>query len=195
MDATPSALEIPGRGLAISGVELSVPPPTRIYLQGYTYRIQAPRLGLPSIPNVVKTIVNWVSTAGTVAKNIFYIAKGSGSDSTSDPVWLTNLANSVMGIFNSSAVNSSLTSTWSIQSITCKDAGGSSAAGTSTAAAIHGVGSPPSLPPGQAVCVSWTIPQSYRGGKPRWYIPGFPEAARANDGNAALQASYVNGLQ
>jgi hypothetical protein len=154
----------------------------------------SPSIALPPVLNVVKVVLNWQSTAARVAKNIFYLLKGSGSGSTSDPLWLSTVADSVMTSWATSNINSKVGPEWSLQSATCRDAGGTTAQGSSTHAVIPGAAPGQSLAPGVAVVISWQIAESYRGGKPRTYLVGVPGNVMTANGDSALSATYMSQL-
>lgn len=175
----------------LTGLELPSPPPTRIYISGYEYKIGAPKIPLPPLINAVKLIFNWVSTAGRVAKNIMYVLTGGGFV-TSDPTKLKALANNAMGYATGAgSIAPIISSQWTLNSVTAKDIGGTSAQAVSDAAAVPGSVAAAPLPPGDAVCISWQIAASYRGGKPRTYLPGIPTTALVSAAGSQLTTTYA----
>lgn len=178
--------------LALPGIELTGKPPTRIYISGYEYKIQAPRVALPPIVNVIKTILNWVGPAGRIAKTIWHIkTDGAGSTSTSDPAYLQAVANRVMTAAGSSSLAGVFSSAWTLQSVTCRDLGGTSATATSTSAAYPGGVTGGSHPPQVAYCVSWNVAGTWRGGKPRTYVPGVPFTATSPAGSSTIDPTFA----
>lgn len=181
--------------LAVTGVALPDPPPTRIYISGREYRIVAPSVALPPLINTAKLILNWVGPASRVAKNILYVLTAGGTGTTSDGVWLKSLANQTMTSLMSSNVQGTVGSNWSLNSVTAKDNGGTAAQATSDHAAIPGVATGATFPPSVAITISWIIPESYRGGKPRTYMPGVPESSSVTAGDSAIAASFATLLE
>lgn len=191
-----SALELPNRAFAIGGLQLPDPVPTRIYIGNYEYKIGAPRIPLPPIANVVRLILNWSTTAGRIAKNVLYAKLGTGGTAvSSDPTSLIQIANAFVTQWNANAWPSTLTSTWKLNNVTAHDAGGTSAQGISTLVPSSNVVSPPTCPPNSAVVISWQIAESYRGGKPRTYLPGIPLNALADQGSGLLVTSFATTVE
>lgn len=179
----------------LSGVELPDPVPTRVYISGRLYRL-APdtRLALPPIANVVKLILNWTGPASRVARNILYVLTGS-SFVPSDQAKLKLLADAVHGWVNTSALKTTVHTSWSLQNVTAKDAGGTSAQATSTVAPVAGLASGNALPPQVSMVISWQIAAAYRGGKPRTYMPGVPDVALTTSGGSGITAGFASTLE
>lgn len=175
---------------ALTGLTLPSPPPARIYISGHLYRIAAPQVALPPIINVIKTIVNWTGPAARIARNILHILIAGGTGSTSDPIFLQNVANEVMTAFGAAAIGGAVSSAWTLESVTCRDLGGTSTASTSTSTALVGGVTGGSLPPQSATVISWIIAPSYRGGKPRTYLPGVPFSAITPAGSSTLDPTF-----
>lgn len=176
-------------------LELPSPPPTRIYISGNQYRIVSPSIALPPIANVIKIILNWTNNLGNLAKNIWFL-RTSGGVVTSDPATLTNVANAVLGVVAGAGGVPPLISTpWVLSGVTAKDAGGTSAQANSTAAGVVGTAGGPACPPQVAVCISWSIAEVYRGGKPRTYVPGIPQSAVSTASTSQLASSYAASMR
>jgi hypothetical protein len=139
-------------------------------------------------------ILNWVLPAARIAKNIFYL-KMPSTFVTSDPAALAGLAEQVKGAFLSSNPYGNISSTVSLQSVTCKDNAGTTAQGSSSSAAQPGTNVAASLPPQVSICISWQIAESYRGGKPRWYLPGIPTTAVTPAGSSTVDSAYAGQLE
>ena len=178
----------------IDGLELPSPPPARIYISGHLYRIAAPQISLPPLINTIKLIWRWVGPGARKAANIMFAQGTGGTAATSDVAVLRSVANQVMSSIASGPLLSSVHSTWTLQSVTAKDNGGTSAAADSTVAALPGQATGGCNPPGTAVCISWSIAEVYRGGKPRTYLPGIPTVAVTTAGESALTSSYATAL-
>jgi hypothetical protein len=159
------------------------------------YRIAAPTVALPPIANVIKFIWNWAGPAARIAKNIMYAKISGGTGSTSDPIFLNNAANSMMTAVGNAVFGTFISSHWTLTNITAKDVGGTSAQAVSTAGSLVGGVSGDTLAPGTAVALSWQIAESYRGGKPRSYLPGIPNTAQNSQGESALLPSYATSLE
>lgn len=180
---------------ALTGVTLPDPPPTRIYASGRLYRLAvSPSVSLPPIVNVIKIILNWVGAAGVIAKNIGFL-KVPSSFVTSDPVNLTTIANDVMTSLAAGSLKSQWSSVWQLQGVTAKDLGGTTAQSNSTVAPINGTSAGGALPPSVALCVSWQIAESYRGGKPRWYLPALPNSSVTPAGSATIDPAYATAVE
>jgi hypothetical protein len=170
-------------------------PPTRIYVSGYTYKIVAPHFPRPPLLNTVKAVLNWAGPASTFAKNIFYHLFPTGVDTTV-PSFLTDVANNIMTQWAASAFMTNLSNGWTLTSCTVTDNGsGSGARGTSTHAVIPGGSASTALSPQVAIVISWPIASSYRGGKPRWYLPGATVTTPATPGSPAILVSVANAIQ
>ena len=178
--------------VAIPSIQLPVPPPTRIYISGYEYRVQAPRIPLPPLANAVKAILKYTLPAGRIANNILHLLTGS-SFVTSDPTALQHLADNLFTALTTGggAIPNLFTSATTLQSVTVKDLGGTSAQATSSGAPVAGVVSGTCHPPSVAVCASWQIAESYRGGKPRTYVPCPPINWSVPAGSASLDPAFA----
>jgi hypothetical protein len=159
------------------------------------YRLApSPTIPLPPLANAIKVIVNWVGPAARLAKNIWYLTT-SGSVTPDDPAMLKTVADQIMTQLVAANVASQFSGTHSIASVTCKDAGGTSAQATSTHAPIVGSNLADPLPPQSAVVVSWKISASYRGGKPRTYLFGIPSSAVNPTGSSTLTPTFASNTQ
>lgn len=170
-------------------------PPTRVYISGYTYRLAAPRFPHLPLANTVKVIANWLGPASKIAKNIWYLLFPTGVDTTVG-TFLTDVANQVMTSWVSSTLMSNISTQWQLQNVEVHDnASSSGTVGHSTHAPIPGTGGPTPYPPQVAVVISWPITASYRGGKPRWYIPGLYNTATTIPGDSVLPAGLASLIQ
>jgi hypothetical protein len=175
----------------VPDVVLPSPPPTRIYIGAHQYKIEAPRIALPPLINTMKATLNWISAFGRTARNVFYLLKGSGgTGSTSDPLFLSGVAGQIMSSIATALWGSLVNNTWTLNGVTVKDNGGTSASSSSTAAPIVGGSSGQGFPPQVALVLSWKIAESYRGGKPRWYMPGVPASA-VSGGDSAINPTFA----
>lgn len=180
----------------------TVPPddpsllPQRVYIRGRAYDAVAPRVPLPPLPGAAKIILNWVCGSNSLqAKNIMYGMVPVGSD-PSNGATLLAIANGVEASIRSSNILNSIASTWALQNVTAKDVSGTSENfANSTHAADGGLATGGTLPPQSAVVLSWQIVASYRGGKPRTYLPGIPTTAQFNPGSSQLSPTYASALQ
>lgn len=182
--------------MALTGVTLPSPPPTRVYIGGKLYRLApSPSISLPPLINTVKCILNWVVAGGTLAKNIFY-AKSAPPFITSDPADLFSLANGIRGLFvGAGTISGSIATSASLQSVTCRDNAGTTASATSSGAAVPGTAGATAFPPQVTIALSWKIAESYRGGKPRWYLPGIPQSASFPAGTPKVEPVYATTLE
>jgi hypothetical protein len=180
---------------AVTGLQLPVPPPTRIYISGHEYKIGPPKVILPPIVDVARLVLNWVGPAARKAVNVLFAKMAGGTGSTSDPAWLTTLATGVFQSMIDSGLLLDLATTWKLSSVVAKDAGGTSAQGISTQSPTAGSNINPSLPPQSCVVLSWRIAPAYRGGKPRTYLPGIPDSAVVSHGDSALTTTFTTAIQ
>lgn len=180
----------------LQGVPRPQAPPTRIYLGDLVYKLQAPRVALPPIVNVAKVVLNWANLAGRFAKNVMHIKTPATGYPTSDPAKLLDLANFLMNtLTGSTPLAANISSNWTLNGITASDLGGTTASATSTVSALPGTNATAPLPPQVAVCLSWQVAESYRGGKPRTYLPGIPTAGLLTTGSSQLSAAYAAALE
>lgn len=169
-------------------------PAARIYVQGHTYKLVSAASVPTFLANTVKLILNWVTAGGNVAKNITYALFPTGVDTTV-PTFLKSVANQLMTSLAATSPFTNVAPTWQLQSVTCKDNSGlSSGQATSDHAGIPGTGSGLSLPPNCAIVISWKISAAYRGGKPRWYIPGAVSSVLTASYGSAIQPSVAGAL-
>jgi hypothetical protein len=171
-------------------------PPTRIYIGGQTYALTAPRIPLPPLAGAARVILNWLrSDRGTIAKNILYAFLPSGAD-PSVPANLLSIANGVEGAVRSSGMLQRINTSWQLQNVTAKDASGTSENfANSTHAADPGLDTGTVLPPQCSIAISWVITASYRGGKPRSYLPGISASAVNPPGTAAVDPTFAGLLE
>lgn len=148
----------------------------------------------PPTPNTVKLEVNWQNAQGRPAHNICY-AQLSPPFSPTDPTFLAAVGQALMTQISGNLMPF-IAPTQSLLSVTCSDnTGASDAQGTSSTGPFPGTNPGTPLPPQCAVCLSWDIGARYRGGKPRWYLPGIPSNALVNPDDSALAAGYSLDLE
>jgi hypothetical protein len=170
-------------------------PPQRVTISGYSYKLSALSVPRPPLANTIKMIINWLGPAGRLAKNITYGLFGTAVDTTVTAT-LQAAANALMNAIGSTALRSQLHSSWTINSVTAKDnSGNSENAVDSSVAALPCTGAGNPMAPGNAVCISWTINASYRGGKPRWYLPGIMLSAQNTVGDSQLTTVFANSIK
>jgi hypothetical protein len=170
-------------------------PPTRIYVSGLQYKLVAPFIARPPLVNTIKIVLNWLMAGARFAKNIGYLQTGTGVDTT-DTTFLKAVANQVMTSIAGSGLPALLHPQGVLQSVTAKDNGGTSESqATSDHAAIPGTALGNCLPPQCAVVWSWNIAASYRGGKPRWYIPAITDNAMVAAGNSQITPAYAGAFE
>jgi hypothetical protein len=184
------------RRIALPDVVLPDPLPTRVYISGHEYKIAAPRVALPPLLNAVRVIINWSLPFGRIAKNIFYL-KTAGGVVTSDPVTLKTIADFLHTTLTTAPVNiqNIYTPQSNLFNVTVKDCGGTTAQATSSVASAPGVFSGNMHPPNTAIVLSWQIAEAYRGGKPRWYIPGVPLNATSAAGSPGISTTYAGQVE
>lgn len=170
-------------------------PPQRIYISGHTYKLISTYAPLPAVVNAVKLVWKWASTAGRIARNIMFAQTPPAADTT-DSVFLKAIANAIMTSLSTAGLGGSVGTTWSLNNVEAHDlSGASESVGVSDHAAIAGTASGTLLPPQCAVVISWHIAASYRGGKPRTYLPGIPSTALNLSYDSVLNPTYATGVQ
>jgi len=149
----------------------------------------------PPLAGSVKLECNWQSDGSAIAHNISYALFGTSVD-LSNETTLTDLANNLMTSWASSGMPAQLSEHWHLISVTASDnSGASEASYLSTHASIPGTDSSMAQPPQVAVCASWQIPARYRGGKPRWYLPGITLNALSASYGAAILPSWATATE
>jgi hypothetical protein len=182
--------------VALPNIALPKPPPTRIYISGHEYKIQAPRIPLPPIANVVKVILNYTLAASRTANNILHIKTGGGFV-PSDITQMVQLANKLFTLLTTggSAIPNLFTSSTKLNSVVVKDMGGTSTQAISTASPVAGVATGTGHPPQVAVTVSWQVAGTWRGGKPRTYSPCPPINASVPAGSSTLDPAFAGSVE
>jgi hypothetical protein len=170
-------------------------PPTRIFLQDLEYRLVGPRFVKPPLLDTVKLILNWTGPGAVTAKNIMYALLVPSIDTT-NPANLLIIANNMMSAAASSNLTQNIAAPWVLSSVTAKDNGLESGAfSTSTHAAVTGGAAAPAVPPQSAVVISWGINASYRGGKPRTYLPGLASSYTTPSGGAGITTAAASAIE
>jgi hypothetical protein len=170
-------------------------PPQRVYIGGFTYRLATPSVTLPLLPGLIKSVWNWAHSSGRIAKNILHTLYDSAAP-TSTPAFLTGVSDAHMSGIASAPMWTYISSNWSLVSVTSYDAGfPSSTAGVSTHAALPGLSGNVGLPPQAAVVWSWVVEGTWRGGKPRTYIPGLDVTTTTTSGGSQLSVGVANALR
>jgi len=187
---------LPGKQAVVTGLDAPPDLPTRVYIFDRLYQITAPRIPLPPLAGTIKVIFNWLLANKHVAKNIWYLFQEGGTVDTSNTTHLKSLAEFIQNyMLTGSGLQALLGPTTVLQSVTCKDNGGTSAIATSSGPSMTGSGSAQAFPPQNTVCWSWRITASYRGGKPRTYVPGIVQNATLTSGDSQLSVSFTNSFQ
>lgn len=146
----------------------------------------------PPLANTIRLETNWQNAVGRQSHNIAF-ALVSGTATFSDPAFLSGVADALLSAFQAAPHPTApqISNTTTLLSVTASDnTGGSEATGTSLGTGMPGTNSGAALPPQVAVCYSWQIAARYRGGKPRWYIPGIPQTALITIGDSQLSSGY-----
>jgi hypothetical protein len=137
--------------------------------------------------------MGWSGPDNAVANNICYCQV------TGDTTSVTSLA--ALGTVFSSAwavpgnIMSYLSSEWSITDISVSDYSGLSENFARDTTAIPGTLSGSGNSPNVAFVVGWQIAARYRGGHPRWYIPGVLPATLTTPGGRHIDPAHQGGLQ
>lgn len=175
----------------LQGLTLPAKPPARIYIGDAQYRIVAPTISLPPVPQVVKAVLNWTGPAANVAKNVFHIFCPSGF-SLSNATNLLNLANAVHSALSSGTpIPASVSQSWHMNNVTVSDLSGSGAKAVSTVPFVAGNDPASALSPQVSVCISWEAGSTWKGGKLRTYLPGIPTDAVQSVGSSQVTSTYA----
>lgn len=151
----------------------------------------------PPLANTVKLEINWQNSLGRPAHNITYALFNPPADTTNTTL-LLDTANALMTALSTGSphITSQLSAQWTLESVTASDnSGASDATSTSTVTPVAGASGGPSLPPQCAACISFDIAARYRGGKPRWYIPGIPNTAQTETDDSGLNSTFATALE
>lgn len=153
-----------------------------------------PKGPLPPLPGTVKLDTHWFNDAGAQAHNIaycFFVATGSSAD----PTTLQATANALMTAWGAANLAPIFALNWHIKNVTATDNGGTSSnQAVSTSAQIDFTVTAGPFPPQVAVTVSWSIAARYRGGKPRWYLPGANAGMVAAIGSSTITTAVANSI-
>jgi hypothetical protein len=83
--------------------------------------------------------------------------------------------------------------TWTLQYSQSQSLGGDGNEFVTTGAPAPG-GAVSGMPPQCAVCLSWKSTATWRGGRPRTYLPAVPQTAVVPGGGSALETAYATTL-
>lgn len=146
----------------------------------------------PFLAGLLKLSVTYqnVNTPSLTAANVLHAI---WNDGINHPVGdLASLATSFKSIWTSRIIpwiGPSINATsWTVQSL------GGDGLISAVTGTVNGSHAGHSLPPNVAVCVSWRSTIVQRGGRPRTYIPGPPDAALTSLDNPTLLSTYSGGL-
>jgi hypothetical protein len=151
-----------------------------------------PKGSKPSLPGLIKIDLGFqVNPGWTTAAHLILHARFSDNvnHSLSD---LTNVGSNVPTHFTTRIKpfwGSSCT--WTSVAVSSLGGDGLLYQGTGS---VPGTGSTPIYPPQVSVCISWKAAIAWRGGRPRTYLPGIPQAATTSVGSPALASSYSGAL-
>lgn len=147
----------------------------------------------PPLPGLVKVQVLYeaiLSSQTPKAANVMHWSQGSATSVTVAEL-LTFL-----GLWKSAwetRFKPYLAGNWQYTGYTATmlDGSGVTASVSSTTA---GTGATPAVPPQCAVTVSWRAPFSWRGGRPRTYLPGVPDTALSSVAGSLILSTYSGPL-
>ena len=127
-----------------------------------------------TLTDTARVVWSWTGPDGVQARNIHYV-KWTSPSGTIDQI-LGEVAGNIYYALTTptNCIIDKLSNLWTLDSVTAyQNDGTGEAVATANGPATGGVTADP-LPPGVALVISWQIGASYRGGKPRTYIAGFP---------------------
>jgi hypothetical protein len=146
---------------------------------------------LPPIANTVKVVFfynNLPATGSNQAANIMHVQHATPLTYTA--AQLSTLATGAMTWWGTH-FKALITSNWQLNNVLATAVDGTGTQGASTGAVIPGTGTPPTYAPSTAVCISWLGAPSYRGGKPRTYLPGIPTNSTVLESASSLTPAYA----
>lgn len=148
----------------------------------------------PPLLGLLKITVGWaphvLATYG-VANNVLHARWSDNAEHEDSDLVTAN--NDFVTAFNT-AFLPSVSSDWAINYVHMQALGGSGLEALNTTV-TQGSGAAGALPPSVACCVSWKAGVTWRGGRPRTYLPGVPLSAQAVTASAGLLSTYTAPLQ
>lgn len=148
----------------------------------------------PPLANTYKVEIYYKGPNNIQARNIAYVQV---TEYSNNEVLLQGLAEALWNALagGSSSWNTLFTSDWDLYQVVVVDNTGASDAyglygGTGT-----GFKSPPTVAPQVCICVTWPIAARYRGGHPRWYVPGAPTSDLAVEGGNMWSTTALGQFQ
>jgi hypothetical protein len=143
----------------------------------------------PPIVNTAKVVYLTALTAdpARIANNIFHFQLGVPANPLTN-AQMVSLASQTLPLY-ASFVSYSLTSGAKVLAATATALDGSGAQGVATGSTVGGDPGQP-LPPQCAVGVTWKAAFSWRGGRPRTYLPFVTNNALNSPGDSTLSASW-----
>jgi hypothetical protein len=127
---------------------------------------------LPFVPGVAKIVVKH-TLAGVNMYNVLHADGGAGTGWTSTE--LNSLAAAVRSAWVTNVIPL-MGNAVSLQDVTCIDLASETGPSGVATGTTSGTGGASICPANVAVCWSWAISRRYRGGHPRTYIGGIPQA-------------------
>lgn len=147
----------------------------------------------PPLAGTAKLQVSWSGPDSRTANNICYAQ--TSADVTSTTILGELAANLVTAFALTGEVMSYISSEWSIINVTAIDNSGSTEGFNVHTATVPGTLAGSGNSPNVAMVVGWTINAHYRGGHPRWYLPGVMPNVLTTPGGAHLDSAHQSGLQ
>lgn len=148
---------------------------------------------LPSIPNVCKFQLLYNNAPGAgiqTGANVLHAQWTAPLGFTA--IELVGIANGMLSWWGTH-FKPSVSSAWQLAQIVATALDGSGVQGVSTGASVPGTGATTAMPPQCTAVISWTGSPSYRGGKPRTYLPGLPTTATLTN-SAQLGSTFATTL-
>lgn len=148
----------------------------------------------PPLPGLLKITVGWaphvLATQG-VANNVLHAL---WSDNVDHDLVDMQAANNAFSSAFITAFGPSVSSDWAINYQHMQALGGSGLDVLNTTV-TQGTGAAGTLPPQVCVCCTWKAAITWRGGRPRTYLPGVPSSAAAAVASAGLLSTYTAPLE
>jgi hypothetical protein len=147
----------------------------------------------PSLPGLVKLQIIYTGpgTPTPIAANVMH---GRWADNTNHSLTDLNTVLTALAGALGNNILPLLTTTWRRTSVVVQSLGGDGLE-VFDSTAQSGTNATASFPPSVAITASWSSGATWRGGKPRTYLPGVPESAVVSPGAAQLTTNAITSYE
>lgn len=145
----------------------------------------------PPLPGLLKITVSFTGP-GTPTPRAANILHARWADNVNHSQANINTVTTASEAAVISTLLPAMVSTWRYQSTVVQSLGGDGLE-ASAATATNGAVGTAAFPPAVAVCGSWITTATWRGGRPRTYLPGVPTTATTTAGGSQISGSSISG--